>query len=409
MKRKSIQIYYLSTLLILCTQGIHTAVFADNISDTAIAPQSGNNATPPAPEAKEQEDKLGLLEKKLFLQQAPQKTEDERLGRLELFVFGSKGNGDSKARLEKLERALPADKNAEALRAPGTKTPISKPLGLLQIINSGIDNYNRHRYHNAEDDFELACAMAPGMSRVHAYMAVTKLQINERQSALDAFRTCYELDPFGTYGQYAKRCLIELAGDEAVRQKGPVDSNKILDGAIEKIDRQSQNERGRHAESGASLSQLRTTSGKTQVNKLYDEIYGSPWESPSNQLIQRSNYARTDSYAQAMKAASDATARASFTAESANNLKHLMASKPLYGGARLRAWGTNLNARYYGRETWNLAPAYIPREHPVPLKAAPLSLKKNSPAKKAKPRSVKTNTSKKAPKNSVPTRRKKAR
>lgn len=420
--RKSISVQYLTTLLILSFFSLGNSAFgvesitpgtATTAETEAFLPVNKNeNEISPAQQAAPDQtivpssisaeaqpaikDQLSLLEKKLFLQESPHKPEEERLSRLEDFVFGSKGSGDPQKRLQKLEKAFPGKSTSEQTAKNDVKAPEPKPKSLLQIINSGIDNYNRHRYHNAEDDFELACAMAPGMSRVHAYMAVTKLQINERQSAIDAFRTCYELDPFGTYGRYARHCLVELAGDEAIRQKGPVDSHKILDYAISKIDRQSSDEISRHSQFGASYSNLRGALGRMQVNKISNDMYNMPWDSPSNQLTQKSNYARTDSYVQSMKAANDATARAASAEESANNLKHLLASKPLYGGAKLRAWGTNLNARYYGRETWNLAPHYIPREHPLALKLAAASIKK-VPPKKVKSYRI----AKKSPKKSI--------
>lgn len=333
------------------------------------------------------DDTLNKLEKKFFVHGYPMDPAAQRLEKLELFVFGIKGSGEMGNRLAKLERVL-ATQNApvSSVKTANPEPKDSRPQSLIAAMNSGIDNYNRHRYHNAEDDFEMCCAMAPGVSRVHAYLAVTKLQINERQSAINAFRTCYELDPFGTYGRYAKHCLIILAGDDAIRDHGPVDHPKILDATLDKIGRQSSQEMTRHSQSGSVLSRLRTNMGQLQAKKL--AAINLPWDSPdSSQFYRRSNYVRTDAYVQAAKAASDATSRAALAQESANNLKHLLASKKFPGDAKLRAWGTTLNARYYGNETWNLAPQYIPREHPAELKATSRSLK--APPSKAKPATVK--------------------
>jgi tetratricopeptide (TPR) repeat protein len=235
--------------------------------------------------------------------------------------------------------------------------PVAKPRkepGLIQVMNRGIDNYNLHRYHNAEDDFEECCAMAPGMSRVYTYLAVTKLQVGERQSALDAFNTCYELDPFGSYGRYAKNCLLVLAGDEAIRKRGVIDSQKDLDKALNKINQQSTDEIARHNRDGSDVSRLRYSMPNTSRNLL--------------------GYFRFDTQVQARLAQADAAKRAAETAESANNLKHLLATKHRPGDANLRAWGTNLTTRYYGSETMNLAPYYIPREYPLQLRAIPKSI-----------------------------------
>jgi hypothetical protein len=206
-------------------------------------------------------------------------------------------------------------------------------------MNRGIDNYNLHHYHNAEDDFEMCCAMAPGMSRCYSYVAITKMQLNERQATIDAFRTSYSLDPFGTYGRYAKQCLIVLAGDEAIRTHAPVDSTKILDSAMSHIDKQSSDNAARHFAAGNAYSSARSL---------------------------RPNF---DSQLGAVNARTEAALKAANTVEAANNLKHLLAVKKMPGDANLRAWGTTLTTRYYGDETYLFAPYYIPRERPMELKA----------------------------------------
>jgi hypothetical protein len=247
--------------------------------------------------------------------------------------------------------------NPTASDTTANPAPVAKPKkepGLIQVMNRGIDNYNLHRYHNAEDDFEECCAMAPGMSRMYTYLAVTKLQVGERQAAIDAFNTCYELDPFGAFGRYAKNCLLVLVGDEAIRKRGVIDSQKDLDKALNKINQQSSDEIARHNKDGSDISRLRSSMPNTSGN-----VFG---------------YFRFDSQVQARLAQADAAKRSAETAESANNLKHLLATKRMPGDAHLRAWGTNLTTRYYGSETMNLAPYWIPREYPLQLRAIPKSI-----------------------------------
>jgi len=356
------------------------------------------------------EDNIAELEGRFFVHAYSGDPSEQRLARLEQFVFGKRSSGSAASRLARLKKVLqplppvvpiakpgipPADavapSNSNSASPGGTAnvTPDSnqggganstvqtstssatagnasqalsstpaqivqpaakKEPGLIQVMNRGIDNYNSHRYHNAEDDFELTCAMAPGMSRVYTYLAVTKLQVGERQAALDAFNTCYELDPFGSYGRYAKYCLIVLAGDEAIRKRGAVDSTKILDATIGKISEQTNNEIARHNRDGAEISRMRF----------------------SVQYANRNAY--SDNAVQAKLAQAEAAKRSAYTAESANNLKHLLATKRMPGNANLRAWGTNLTTRYYGSETFNLAPYYIPREYPLQLRAIPQSI-----------------------------------
>ena len=169
--------------------------------------------------------------------------------RLEQFVFGKNMTGEFAARLQRLRKALnmsdptasTSPEKKDSVKAQPTKEP-----SLIEVMNHGIDNYNLHKYHIAEDDFEECCAMAPGVARVFSYLAITKMQINQRQAAIDAFRSCYELDPFGTYGRYAKGCLLVLAGDEAIRKRSPFDSSKVLDSALGSINKDASKETVRH-------------------------------------------------------------------------------------------------------------------------------------------------------------------
>lgn len=183
--------------------------------------------------------RLESLEQRLFNHSYATDSSADRLMRLEKFVFGVEGKGDTDLRLDKLNKVLGKitvsnDTTSANGSASGAKAP-SKPRGLLDTINQGIDNYNRHRFHNAEDDFNDALNLAPGMSRIHVYLGATLLQLNQRQSALEAMRAAYELDPFGTYGRYAKHCLIVLMGDEEVRKRGPKDNLRIVQKTLEHV------------------------------------------------------------------------------------------------------------------------------------------------------------------------------
>ncbi len=201
------------------------------------------------------------------------------------------------------------------------------------------------------------------MSRVFAYLAITKLQLNEYQAAIDSFRTSYSLDPFGTYGRYAKHCLLTLAGDQAIRSHSPVDSSKVLDDSINKINQQSSSEIARHNSEGNNFARTHSSNAGSGA----------------------------DAYVQAAKARTESALRGAYAQESANNLKHLMGVKRVAGDANLRAWGTNLTTRYYGDDTYLYPPYYIPRERPLELKAIAASLaqsklmsnRKNSPNHKS--------------------------
>ncbi|HEY9732077.1 MAG TPA: hypothetical protein V6C89_09195 [Drouetiella sp.] len=339
---------------------------------------------------------LEQIERDAFSHSYAGDTTEERVCRLEHFVFGKQITGDLSVRFKKLRKALApreieirteAASNGKATEpkkydfptfaeqasdAPPQVAPARKPTGLIDIMNRGIDSYNSHRYTSAEDDFEECCAMAPGMSRCFSYLAITKMQLNLRQAAIDAFRTSFMLDPFGTYGRYAKACLVVLAGDEAMRKHPPVDSKQVLDVAMSNIDKQSAEISNRH---------------QTQANQIANSRIGY-----------RPDLYMIDSRIESNNARIEGALRAAHTVESANNLKHILAVKKMPGDANLRAWGTTLTTRYYGNETYLNAPYYIPRERPMELKAIVQSLHSahNPPIHRAHNKSVHSTLSRSA-------------
>lgn len=336
---------------------------------------------------------LDQIERDAFSHSYTTDTTEQRICRLEQFVFGKQFSGDLAKRFKKVRSAL-APKEIEKEIAPTTGSEISaaddgekKPktyewptlikkqsqtpppaeptkthVGLIDIMNRGIDNYNGHKYTNAEDDFEECCAMAPGMSRCFAYLAITKMQLNLRQAAIDSFRTSFMLDPFGNYGRYAKSCLVTLAGDEAMRKRPPVDSKKVLDVAMSNIDKQSSDISNRH---------------QSQANQV-----------ATSRIGYRADGLMIDSRIQSNNARIEGALRAAHTVESANNLKHMLAVKKMPGDANLRAWGTTLTTRYYGNETYLNAPYYIPKERPMELKAIVQSLQSMHNKNKSAPHAV---------------------
>lgn len=351
-------------------------------AEPASAPSPGSESTAGEesrwqPSAKEQAadsdksdlpelSRLQALEKRLFNLTWPLDGTEQRLLRLERFALGAEGKGSTRVRLDKLEKVLSPRLSAETGQpASQVQQRVNdRPKGLLATINNGIDNYNKHRFHNAEDDFNDALTIAPGMSRIHVYLGATLLQLNQRKSAIDAMQAAYELDPFGQYGRYAKNCLLTLMGDEEVRKRGPKDNLKTVQRTLDAVNRQTDADMQRHNTIGSKLSTARSISVNNQASRISQDA--DNW---SNEIALKQNFVRMDSMVQSARIRQDAAQRATYAQESANNLKALMTTKLLPGDAKLRAFGTTLNARYYGDETYNLAPWYIPREAPLELKA----------------------------------------
>ncbi|MBX9689012.1 MAG: hypothetical protein K2X27_20050 [Candidatus Obscuribacterales bacterium] len=313
--------------------------------------------------------RLKELEEKFFSRVYSSDSSSDRILRLEKFVFGAETRGEANARIDKLYKVFIKTRSSEDLPAGASQKAISdKPRGLLSVINDGIDNYNRHRFHNAEDDFNDALYLAPGMSRIHVYLGVTLLQLNQRRSAIDAMRAAYELDPFGNYGRYAKHCLITLMGDEEVRKRGPKDNLKTVQKTLSLVNSSANKDAARQQNFVGSIVAAKQSSAYSFANSLNRDGF-------SNEMALKQSYVRTDAMTQVARARQDAALRSTYTYESANNLKSLLTAKLLPGDAKLRAFGTTLHARYYGDETYNLAPTYIPREAPFELKASAASIK----------------------------------
>lgn len=356
----------------------------------AIPESTSTNANPQDSGTPSGDTGIAALEQKYFGINYEKDSLSDRILRLEKFVYGAPIKGDNDSRLMKLLKVLtplprrgpfaahPIDQTAASTTEPPSK-PAEKAeptkKNLLTLINRGIDNYNKHRFHNAEDDFNEAVDMAPGLARTYAYLGVTLLQLNERASAMDAMQAAYELDPFGTFGRYAKNCLIILAGDEEIRRRGPRDDKKTVDDVLNKINKQTSSDASRYSK----FANIAANDRQNTTNRFTSRIAGEHYDDGgSNDVAMRSIYARTDSGVQSRNAQKDATLRAAYSREAANNLKMLMTTKILPGGSRLRAFGTTLNTRYYGTETRNLAPWYIPREYPPELKAQAKAIKLNS-------------------------------
>jgi tetratricopeptide (TPR) repeat protein len=333
-----VKLIVLFVAVIVAPGGIRAQADAPGSAALQAAPAS------PSENSKEAAN-LTAIEERLFSRSFDSDSIGKRLLRLEKFVFGDENKNALAQRIELLDQVFEMPKElsentTEKIERTRGKE-IFKKYGLLDKINSGINNYNKRRYHNAEDDFDEAAALAPGLPRVYVYLGITLLQLNQRRAAHDALEAAYELDPFGSYGRYAKEFLINLAGDDEIRRRGPKDDLETVRKTLDKINNQSSSEMGRQ-------------------QRL---AYAPNWRQWS-WLYQMSS----------MRSHRDTIERVSNVQQSANNLKDLLTAKNLPGDAKLRAFGTTINARYYGDETANLAPFYIPPEAIPQLKAVAESI-----------------------------------
>lgn len=153
-----------------------------SISKAAVEAILDKNITPTAMQ-------LERIERDAFSHAYATDTAEQRICRLEQFVFGKQFSGDLNNRFNKLRKALepkeiekaiaPTSASEAALattqkpkyefptfapkpeeQAPQTQD-LKKPISLIDIMNRGIDNYNGHRYHLAEMTSKSAARWRP--------------------------------------------------------------------------------------------------------------------------------------------------------------------------------------------------------------------------------------------------------
>lgn len=328
------------------------------------------------------EQELKRLESHFFQHDFQNDSKEQRIARLEELAFGLSKTGSIEERLKSIKSALGGAWQSTSLASKpketsGAAKANKQTTSFSFAMQNGIDNFKNQRYHHAQDDFEKAISLNPRSAEAYANLAGTLLMLSDKQGANDAFKACYQLHPFGKLGSYAREQLLKLSREEAYTKTDPQDSPKTVAQTVQTINRQSADRSRMYQAQASRTAQYRLNLADIEVQKLssatqqalYDlranrgyytySRYGMPHyhggaynpydgQDISNMGYIGSNYLRTDGQMQANLAMTDGYTRSASVFESGTNLKDQILQPVGPGGARLRALGTSLYARYYG-------------------------------------------------------------
>ena len=323
--------------------------------------------------------KLSILEKRYFEHDFPSDKVTDRLARLEQLIFGATIPGDASKRLNNLATKT----NPEVMAPPAeiSRTAKPAPVTFQSAMDNGIKNYKLQRYHHAQEDFEKAIALNPRSAEAYANLGGVLIMLKDRENAREAFKACFTLHPFGELGNYAKTKMLKLIQEEAYLKTNPQDTPTTVQRSSDLIDRQVADRARMYQERAGSTAGHRLHLTNIQIEKLLgNDRYGveNQQRNYHNQDVSnldyiRSNYLRSDGIVQANLALIDGNKKSTAVFESGTNLKDQMLKPTQPGGAKLRALGTSLYARYYGEGLPSQADP--PMQDPLPAQLQATAVK----------------------------------
>lgn len=379
---------------------IKQAVRENSVQSISLSPQSSGQAASTEPMV----NQLSVLEQKLYSRGYDCDGLDKRLSRLEISVFG-----ELPAKLadqERLARLLPAfakkeeadTKQALAERSIAganleAKKKRDKETYLTWYEKAGKDIRLR-RYKAAASELLESIKLNPRFPRSYAYMGDVLLKLNDREGAREAYKACFEVDPFGTYGRYGKAKLLGLVRQEAYYKPGAQDSDKVVSHTIKTINRQVGDMTQRIQRDSENVSSWKTALATIAQRRMLQSMQearvqgggrrgtittyypgGGERHEMSDLSIMNNYYMQTDWVRQNYLARAEAARKAAFVNESAANLKAQMLQPLSPGGTRLRALGTNLYVRYYGDDNPSIVDPPVPEDPEIELTAKSLAVK----------------------------------
>jgi len=344
-----------------------------------------------------------------------------RLGRLENNVFGSNSFDALNDRLDRLERAL--GKEAQ-LKIENPRTAKAKAQSQTQaqakvkdlpdrkfadLLNKAQADISLRRFHAAAEELMNAIQINPSSSLAFRQLGDVLVELKDQEGALESYKACFDNDPFGENGKYAKEKLLSLSARNAKSKTAPQDTEPVVQNTVTTVNRQVRDYATRMQYEGNRTSArierestfgLRNNpgyeTGDAYLRRARRGMGGGgfggggfagggggrrggrgyiPGEI-SDLNYMRSSWARTDARVRAMAAEREASQKAAYVAESAANLKEQLVRPAKKGGVNLRALGTNVYVRYYGDETPSSSDDKIPQDPALELKATPQQLKR---------------------------------
>lgn len=346
----------------------------------------------------------------------------QRLSRLENNVFGNASYDSLNDRLDRLERALG---KGIPLKVENPKTaPVTKTKQVVQkdtpdkkfanLLNAAQADISLKRYHAAAEELMNAIQINPSSSIAFRQLGDVLVELKDNEGAQEAYKACFENDPFGENGKYAKTKMLSLSARRAKSKLGPHDSPETVTNTVGTMNRQVTDYTTRMRAEGQRNSDWKLYSGDLEINRIrretdqwlldarsYSNAGGLPFGGRSGGRggyryrgggggggfngyggrdisdlgYLRSNWVRTDSRRQALNAQREAAERSRHFSESAANLKDQLSRPRKNGQPNLRSLGTNVYVRYYGDDNPSSGDDKIPEDPALELKAKPQSLK----------------------------------
>lgn len=364
---------------------------ADALSLLSVPQTAGQSAgTDEISDSLIQEGRLASLETRYYGHTFASETTEKRLSRLEAITFGSRSNQTITERLDRLTRAADIEK-VGAVKLPQTKAkPAPKearPGNFRSYYNTAMRDISLKRYHAAAEGLLNAINLNPRHSLSYAYLGDVLIKLQDKPGALEAYRACFEVDPFGKYGRYGKSKLVAMSAQAAYEKTAPQDSPAVVARTIKLINRQSSDLGARYSTDWDHWSSWRSALAGISERRRHEDahdrannVYGNRGHGPyggelSNSAMLNNAYARSDYMTQANRLRAESAYKAALVAQSAASLKEQMLQPQKPGSAKLRALGTNLYVRYYGSDTPSIAEVPVPEDPPLELKAIAAKLK----------------------------------
>ncbi len=340
----------------------------------------------------------------------------QRVNRLENNVFGSISYDALNDRLTRLERALGKEAQLK-IENPKVSKPVPRTQNIAKdspdkkfadLLNRAQADISLRRYHAAAEELMNAIQINPSSSLAFRQLGDVLVELKDQEGALEAYKACFENDPFGENGKYAKAKLLSLSAHNARNKTAPQDTQPVVENTVNTVNRQVREYANRmQYESQRNIQRISREAafGLNQRNNTYafenadaylrrarQGLGGGgagggfagtgqggrnyyPGEI-SNLNYLRNSWARTDARVRALAVQREAAQRAAYVAESAANLKDQLLRPQKKGTARLRALGTNIYVRYYGDETPSSAEEIVPEDPALELRAKPEQLKR---------------------------------
>lgn len=377
---------------------------AANLINPINSSKLGQSVLQPSLLSQDSSQQISAIEQKLYARDYNCDGLDKRLSRLEISVFG-----ELPAKLpeqERLARLLPAFARKEeaeskqalaARRIAGAnleaKKKRDKETYLTWYEKAGKDIRLR-RYKAAASELLESIKLNPRFPRSYAYMGDVLIKLNDREGAREAYKACFEVDPFGTYGRYGKAKLLQMVRQDAYYKPGAQDSDKVVSHTIKTINRQVGDMTQRIQKDSDNVSSWKSALATIAQRRMLQSMQearmqgggrrgtittyypgGGERHEMSDLSIMNNYYMQTDWVRQNYLARAEAARKAAFVNESAANLKAQMLQPLSPGGSRLRALGTNLYVRYYGDDNPSIVDPPVPEDPEIELTAKSLAVK----------------------------------